>query len=117
MEFDHHRPQEAEPCGCFSAPYHFLEYENELGMDDEFAEVSLLVCSVCGQKWLRYFYENEAFTASGRWYLGAIAGEQTSVLNVANAKATLEGLSWYYYGGSYFGGQFARTSGTIVLNP
>jgi hypothetical protein len=44
--------------------------DKELGMDGRFAQVSLLVCSRCGQQWLRYSYEVEAFSASGRWYLG-----------------------------------------------
>jgi hypothetical protein len=86
-------------------------------MDDNYAEVSLLTCSVCGQWWLRYFYEFEGITASGRWYLGAIHAGQTSLLKAKNAKATLEGLSWYYYGGSYFGGKTGRTAGRIILNP
>jgi len=86
-------------------------------MDGNFAEVSILVCSLCGQRWLRYFYELEAFTASGRWYLGAITAEQASLLTAENAKATLEGLSWYFYGGSYYGGKSGRASGKISLIP
>jgi len=86
-------------------------------MDGNFAEVSILVCSLCGQRWLRYFYELEAFTASGRWYLGAITAEQASLLTAENAKATLEGLSWYFYGGSYYEGKSGRTSGKISLIP
>ena len=54
-------------------------------MDYYFAEVSLWICSACGQKWVRYFYELEAFTASGRWYLGAIHPEQGSFLTADNA--------------------------------
>ncbi len=58
--------------------------------------------------WLSYLYEMEAFTAWGRWYLGAISAEQASNLTVENAKATLERLSWYFYGGSYYGGRAAE---------
>jgi hypothetical protein len=90
--------------------------EKELGMDANFAEVSLLTCSVCGQHWLRYFIEFEAFTASGRWYLGAITAEQASSLTAQNAKSTLENLSWYFYGGSYYRGRIGRTSGRIFLD-
>ena len=86
-------------------------------MDGNYAEVSLLICSVCGQSWLRYFYEIEAFPASGRWYLGAIKAEQASRMKVENAKATLESLSWYFYGGSYFEGRRGKTSGRIYLFP
>ena len=86
-------------------------------MDDNFAEVSLLVCPVCGQRWLRYFYEVEAFTASGRWYLGAITPEQAHFVTSRNAKAKLENLGWYFYGGSYYGGRSGKSSGLIFLNP
>jgi hypothetical protein len=104
-------------CACFATPYHSLESTDELGMDEYFAEVSLLTCSLCGQKWLRYLYEVEAFTASGRWYLGAIPSEQAMILTAENAKEALEKLNWYFYGGSYFGGRIGKASGRINLNP
>jgi hypothetical protein len=87
----------------------------ELGMDERHGEASLLSCSDCGQLWLRYFYELEAFTASGRWYLGFVTGEQASQLTVENARETLEGLNWYFYGGSYFQRRTGRSSGAIYL--
>ncbi len=86
-------------------------------MDEHYAQVTILVCPACDQHWLRYFYEVEAFTASGRWYLGAISAEQAAHLTAAEALATLEGLDWYFYGGSYFSGRIGRASGEIVLNP
>lgn len=117
MEEESQRHEPAEPCGCLSAPRQFLSDEKGLGMDESFAEVSLLVCQVCGRRWLRYFYEVEAFSASGRWYLGALDAEQAERVTAANAKAMLESLSWYFYGGSYYGGKSGRTSGRISLNP
>jgi hypothetical protein len=84
-------------------------------MDENFAEVSLLTCSLCGHKWIRYFYEVESFTASGRWYLGAITAQQASLLVAENAKNILEKISWYYYGGSYFGGRIGKASGRIEI--
>ena len=104
-------------CSCIIAPGSLLTDEKELGMDDDFAQASLLVCSACGRHWLKYLYEMEAFTASGRWYLGAITSEHASTMTAENAKATLEGLSWYFYGGSYYRGQNGKTSGKIYLNP
>jgi hypothetical protein len=86
-------------------------------MDACFAEVSLLRCPRCGQAWLRYLYEVEAFSASGRWYLGAIPAVQAARLAPEDAKSTLEGLDWYFYGGSYFGGRSGKTAGPIFLNP
>jgi hypothetical protein len=84
-------------------------------MDKNFAEVSVLLCQSCGQHWLRYFYEQEAFTASGRWYLGAVAPEQSLTLTAENARGVVEGLDWYFYGGSYYHGRVGRTSGRIFL--
>ena len=86
-------------------------------MDSSFAEASVLVCRSCGQHWLRYFYEHEAFTASGRWHLGAITPAQLSTLTAGNAKSLLEGIGWYYYGGSYYGGRSGKASGGIILCP
>lgn len=107
--------EQAASCICFSIPFDRLKTRLELGMDRMFSEVTLLSCPVCGQIWLRYHYENEAFTGSGRWYLGAITVEQAASLTSENARATLEGLSWYFYGGSYFQGQTGRSSGVIYL--
>ena len=84
-------------------------------MEEHFAEISLLTCPDCGQKWLRYFYELEAFTVSGRWYLGAIDAQQAAPLTGENAKGILESPGWYFYGGSYYGGKFEKTSGRISL--
>ncbi len=86
-------------------------------MDGNLAQVSLLNCAVCGQWWLRYFYELEAITASGRWYLGAINPEQATRLKTENARAIFDNLDWYFYGGSYYGGRSGKTSGRIMLNP
>jgi len=106
-----------ESCACFTAlPTHLISIK-ELGLDSQLAEVSALACQDCGQHWLRYFYEVEAFTGSGRWYLGAITPAQFAALTVEQAKATLESIGWYYYGGSYYHGRNGRTSGTITLSP
>lgn len=109
--------QETGACGCLVGMYNHLVGFRELGMDHHFAEVSILVCPNCGQYWLRYFYEVEAFTRSGRWYLGPITKEQSSTLGAEDAKSTLEGLAWYYYGGSYFDGRNGKRAGSILLNP
>jgi hypothetical protein len=116
-ENDLHPSEQAAPCGCFAMPHQFLASEKELGMDDHYAEVTLLVCTLCAQHWLKYFFEIEAFPASGRWYLGAVTAKQAARLTAANAKAALEKLDWYFYGGSYYHGRSGRTSGRIMLNP
>ena len=109
------RVESAGLCRCFTSPGKSLVSEKALGMDDVYAEVSVLGCPLCGQHWLRYFFEIEAFTASGRWYLGAIPADQVPLLSAENAKATLEKLSWYFYGGSYYEGESGRTSGSIQI--
>jgi hypothetical protein len=107
-------PTEAPSCGCLARPHDYLVHHADFGMDEHFAEVSLLVCSECGQHWLRYHLEDEAFSGSGRWYLGAITAEQAAIVTAATARATLEALPWYWYGGSYFEGRVGKGSGAIV---
>ena len=114
---DHRLPEGEASCGCYTAPHDFLITDTELGMDEHFGTASLLICSLCGQRWLKYFYEIEAFTASGRWYLGSISAEQASQISVDNAKTTMEGLNWYFFGGSFYGGKSGKTSGKILLFP
>jgi hypothetical protein len=114
---ENQQPELREACTCFAAPSTHLFTVKELGLDSRLAEVSVLICQECGQHWLRYFYAVEAFTGSGRWYLGAITPEQFATLTAEQAKAVLEGLGWYYYGGSYFQGRDSRTSGTVMLSP
>jgi hypothetical protein len=115
----HEKPQPGarESCTCFAALPTNLIGAKDLGLDSQLAEVSVLICQDCGQHWLRYFYEVEAFTGSGRWYLGAITPEQFGTLVLEQAKGTLETLSWYYYGGSYYQGRNGKTSGSIILSP
>lgn len=102
-------------CPCLGTPFDGLLTSRELGMDAWLGEATLLVCRRCGRYWLRYFYEVEAFSQSGRWYLGVLSPAVLAILGLANAKKTLEELGWYYYGGSYYGEQWGKTSGKIVL--
>lgn len=86
-----------------------------IALADRFAEISVFQCRDCGRHWLRYFYEVEAFTRSGRWYLGCVTPEQFAGLTVENAKGVMEALDWYLYGGSYYNGLMGKTSGEIQL--
>ena len=70
-------------------------------MDEKFGEVSTQRCSKCGQQWVRYLLEDEAFSRSGRWYLGAIDGQIT----VESARGQLEACLEFWCGGSYFDGK------------
>lgn len=102
-------------CNCYTTPFKHLETIRELGMDSYFADVSILICRECGQHWLKYAYELEAFSNSGRWFFGAISPEQRASLTAESAKTILEGLDWYVYGGSYYDGRGGRASGPILL--
>jgi len=112
---ENQQPEPRDACACFTAPSTHLIAVKELGLDSHLAEVSVLLCQECGQHWLRYLYAVEAFTGSGRWYLGRITPEQFATLTVEQAKAILEGLGGYYCGGSYYQGRTGRLSGTITL--
>lgn len=108
---------QTEICGCLGSPHHRRLVEKELGSDKHYAEIALLSCPLCGRRWLRYFYEIEAFTSSGRWYLGLLNSEQTEQLTEENARSIMEQLDWYFFGGSYYQGKAGKTSGKISLNP
>ena len=87
-----------------------------LGVDPDhgrFAEVSLDRCRQCGRLWLHYFFEYEAFRASGRWYRGLVSEEQARTITATTAAAVLEALPWYFAGGSYYDGVVQRWSGPL----
>ncbi len=104
-------------CGCFAGLPVGLVLQRDLGMDNRYGEVSIHLAPECGHHWLRYYYVVEAFTASGRFYLGLITPEQATSLTAAEAISALEAMPWYYYGGSYFDGRSGKASGPIYLNP
>lgn len=98
-------------CACYLAPIGLIGSEEYLGSDKNFAEISSLVCSRCGQQWVRYHYENEAFARSGRWFLSAIDGPVEGL----SAKQRIENSIEYWCGGSYFDGKVFLSSGPIHL--
>jgi hypothetical protein len=107
--------QQPEGCACLILPTPPLMIYRQLGMDSRFGEVTLLICPVCDQMWLQYLYELEGFSRSGRWYRGAITGQQSAEVTAETAKAMLEGLEWYFYGGSFFDGRSGRSSGPLSV--
>ena len=100
---------DAAECNCLS----HLETTQELGIDSNFAEASIQQCKACGRLWLRYFYENEAFTGSGRWFVGQLQKEPTPTAQTA--RHLLEAMDSYYCGGSYFGGKVNKSSGPLAV--
>lgn len=104
-------------CRCMVPPFDYGDYVSlSLGVDKtdgRFAEVSVETCKACGRHWLRYFVENEAFSESGRWYRGLVGAEVARSVQPEQAPAVLEGLPWYFYGGSFFRSTGRRGSGPL----
>ena len=100
-------------CKCFQSTQQAGIRFSELGMTQDYAEIAIGKCPECAQQWIRYHYENEGLSGSGRWYLGAISDLQANTMHVNQAKAILEGLEWYWVGGSYYGGRISVRSGSI----
>ncbi|MFL5539828.1 MAG: hypothetical protein ACJ8J0_12585 [Longimicrobiaceae bacterium] len=98
--------QVGEQCRCMTPPPDHRDYvREELGVDEgggRYADVAIERCKYCGRPWLRYHYEIEAFTGSGRWYRGLVTPEQAARATPHNALEILASLPWHLYGGSYF---------------
>lgn len=107
-------------CGCLTPPLYKANFkEKRLSGHDEtnnrFGEVSIETCKECGNKWLHYFVEYEAFSKSGRWYRGVITDEVSKSVTPQNSVAILEGLDWWVRGGSYFNGIIRKGRGHLKL--
>ena len=104
-------------CVCMNEPLRFSLYDivKHLGTDKtngRFGEVAVLQCKICGQTWLRYSVEYEAFQGSGRYFMGLITPEIADGLAPEQAVEYLNQLEWHLYGGSYFGSK-GKSSGTV----
>jgi hypothetical protein len=105
-------------CVCAGGEFGGDNFERtELGMDDRFGEVSLIRCRRCRRLWLHYYYVQEAFTRSGRWYHGLISAEMEGAVSAENALDLLAKLDGYWCGGSYFDGKVFRGQGPPDLFP
>lgn len=96
----------ARECRCATPPLDHRDFDRrEIGIDPvggRFADVAIERCKRCGREWLRYHYENEAFSRSGRWYRGLVSPGQAARATAENALRILAELPWHLYGGSYF---------------
>jgi hypothetical protein len=102
-------------CRCYAPPFDYRDFTSrEIGVDHG-AEVSVVTCNSCGTRWLHYFFENESFTASGRWYRGLLAAPEQSMVTPATAIAYLGSLPWHFAGGSFYDSTGFRRSGEIRL--
>lgn len=106
-------------CSCLSGRHRATDFaERFVGTDaasGRFGEVSILTCRRCGRRWLRYAWECEGFTASGRWGVGSVSPDVAASATAGTALATLEALAWYFVGGSYFGSGVHKVRGPGFL--
>jgi hypothetical protein len=101
-------------CPCFNLKDFAKQVKNIKSVTDSFyGEIDLSQCKKCRRYWIKYFYEQESFTKSGRWYRGLIDSERIHVLDPEAVEAYFENLDWYYYGGSFFGSTGQIGQGTV----
>lgn len=104
-------------CRCFVSPFDYGDFvSTPVGIDrtnGRHGEVSIEACIRCGTKWLHYFVEHEAFTASGRWFRAPISDEAIATLIPEQAVPFLQLQPWHFVGGSYFRSRGQRSSGAI----
>jgi hypothetical protein len=105
-------------CACQSAAAQFDQFRIWRPLDPDmtngrYADVEIEACVTCGQLWLRYFVEYEAFSKSGRWARGVI--DEAAAMNITPNAAPnfLARLPSYLFGGSYFDGKSGSRSGPI----
>ena len=102
--------QSAKECPCLQGDVYYQSFEQRpLGSDSNYGETTILRCKRCGSYWLHYLMEYEYLTAAGRWFHGLITPEIAASATAENARNILEGLEWYFRGGSAFGGKVSRT--------
>lgn len=102
-------------CPCYHPPFYFGDFNQQhLGIEKiHHGEVDIETCKSCGTLWLKYFVENEAFTASGRWFRGVITEKDALIITPENAVSYLESLPWYFAGGCFFNSAGFKRSGNI----
>lgn len=104
----------AETCPCLEGGTLFQNLERrEVGVDSDYGEVSVEKCKRCGRSWLHYLMEYEYLSRSGRWFRGVVGSEVAASVKPSEAKVILEGLEWYFRGGSAFGGKVVKTRGPL----
>jgi hypothetical protein len=110
-----------QPCICLNGPLRFDQYDeiSYIGVDEtngRYGDVTLKQCKHCGRYWLHYLVEYEAFTGSGRYYMGLITPEAAKGLKPEDAVEYLNSLEWHLYGGAYFGGRKGKSTGAVWVD-
>ncbi len=102
-------------CHCHQPPFLHSDFTTKtIGTDlthGRYGDVTLEKCNACGDLWLRYFVEYEAFSRSGRWFRALISEQLSKTITPEGALAYINRQPWYLAGGSYFQSDGFRTSG------
>lgn len=106
----------AKTCQCLESHQSNLMLDSSLGMDENFGEVSILKCPQCDQLWLRYLYEVEGITRSGRWFECPISVYEKETLNATDALVFINSQPWFYQGGSYYDGVVSKSKPPVNLS-
>lgn len=114
-------PRDPDRCICLDLPLPFAHYEDVkfIGVDKtlgRFGEVTSKVCRHCGRHWLHYFVEYEAFSRSGRYFMGLVTPERAESITPTTAVDYIASLDWHLYGGSYFEGKGRSTTKHIQVD-
>jgi len=73
-------------------------------------------CGRCARPWLSYFFEYTYFPEDRdrtAWYRGLLSEAQAESVTPGSARSVLEGLEWYWAGGSHHFGRVHRSSGPL----
>ena len=100
-------------CTCYSEP--LKGFGTAIGTDARYADIFLVQCPICRRSWLRYQYELEFYSNSGRWFLGPLRKDAVGNLNAEAAAGLFNDMLWYFAGGSYFDGKVRKMSGVLPL--
>ena len=100
-------------CVCYTEP--LRGFGTEIGTDSRYGDIFVTQCAGCGRYWLRYQYEFEFFSRSGRWFLGPLRTDLVESVTAENAKERFGEMLWYFAGGSYYDGVIRKVSGPLVI--
>ena len=106
-------------CSCLDNPLQnkpdIIFQEIYIGCDEtngRFGDLTARICPDCKFIWLLYSVQYEAFTKSGRWYIGRIIEKNYKSIKPEDSVKLLEQSNPCYFGGSYF-----ETSGKLLKKP
>lgn len=105
----------AYECSCLTSLHRDLPLARDLGMDARFGEIAVLNCPICHRDWMRYFYEDEAFSESARWFECVLTKEESATLTADQAITILRSKPWHFCGGSYFGCEVTRRTAPPLI--